>query len=64
MTLEIRQLSGALGAEITGADLCNLDDDTFAELNGAYLDHQMLCIRDQRLTPDIAPENSRPLERH
>tara|TARA_R110000868_G_scaffold39376_1_gene137052 strand:- start:10654 stop:11526 length:873 start_codon:yes stop_codon:yes gene_type:complete len=58
MTLEIRQLSGALGAEITGADLCNLDDDTFAELNGAYLDHQMLCIRDQRLTPDSLIEFS------
>lgn len=50
---EITPLSDALGAEIIGLDLSvPLDDDTFAALNRAFLEHQMLCIREQVLQPD------------
>ena len=52
MTIEIRRLSDALGAEILGAALRRLDDDMFGIINHAYLEHQMLCIRDQDLDPD------------
>ncbi len=50
-TLTISPLSGALGAEIAHADLAHLDDAGFAAIHAAFLDHQMLVFRDQRLTP-------------
>lgn len=40
-----------MGAEIIGIDLNALDDETFAAINDAYLEHQMLCFRDQNLDP-------------
>ena len=49
--IEIRRLSDAMGAEIIGIDLNTLDDKTFAVVNDAYLEHQMLCFRDQNLDP-------------
>lgn len=67
MSLEINTLSDALGAEITGADLTALDDETFEAINAAYLDHQMLCIRDQNLDPDSLvafSERFGPVEPH
>lgn len=54
MAPTVRPLSKALGAEVTGIDLASssLDEDTAAMLMRAFLDHRVLAIRDQRLTPD------------
>jgi taurine dioxygenase len=42
-------MAGALGAEITGVDLAeNLDQETHAQIQKAFLDHQVLIFRDQR----------------
>ena len=49
--IEINRLSDAMGAEIIGIDLNRLDDETFDLINDAYLEHQMLCIRNQKLDP-------------
>ncbi|MGB0631904.1 MAG: TauD/TfdA dioxygenase family protein [Alphaproteobacteria bacterium] len=49
--LDISRLSDAMGAEIRGIDLNVLNDETFEAINDAYLEHQMLCIRDQKLDP-------------
>jgi len=46
MTLQIRKLSYALGAEITGVDLGKpLDDATFGEIQRAFLEHHVLVFR-------------------
>tara|TARA_R110002072_G_scaffold67031_6_gene164697 strand:- start:546 stop:1403 length:858 start_codon:yes stop_codon:yes gene_type:complete len=50
--MEIRRLSEAVGAEILGIDLAALDDGMFRAIDKAYLEHQMLCIRGQKLDPD------------
>jgi taurine dioxygenase len=49
--IDVRPLTGALGAEIFGADLSRLDDEMFAEIHRAFLDHLVIAIRDQVLTP-------------
>jgi taurine dioxygenase len=43
---------GALGAEIRGVDLRALDDETFAAIHAAWLDHQVVLVRGQRLRDD------------
>jgi taurine dioxygenase len=48
--LDIRPLSGAIGAEIFGVDLAReLDDDTVAAIRRAWLDHLVIFFRDQDL---------------
>lgn len=50
--LDIRPLTGALGAEIFGLDLSQpLDDATFAQIHKAFLDHLVIFFRDQTLSP-------------
>ena len=51
MTLEAIPLSGAMGAEIRGADLRDIDDETFADIHKILLDHGMIFFRDQDITP-------------
>ena len=53
MAIEIRALSEALGAEVVGVDLAHrLDDETFERIHEAHLEHLVLAIRDQDLTPE------------
>ena len=50
--IEVQPLSGAVGAEIKGADLSRpLDPDLLAEVRRAFLDHLVVCFRGQELTP-------------
>lgn len=52
-TFSLRRTSGALGAEIEGVDLSRpLDDETFAAIRRAFVEHQVIFFRDQDLTPD------------
>ncbi len=52
-TIEVKPISGALGAEIAGVDLsAEIDAARFAEIRQALLDHLVIFFRDQTLTPD------------
>jgi taurine dioxygenase len=49
---EIRTLTPAIGAEISGLDLARLDDDGFAVLHRTLLDRLVIVLRDQALSPE------------
>lgn len=52
MALEINSLGNALGAEILGLDLsAPLRDSTVADIRQAWLDHLVLVLRGQNITP-------------
>lgn len=51
--LETRPLCGAFGAELVGVDLSRpVDDGLYARLYAAFLEHQLLLLRDQDLPPE------------
>src|SRR5438270_884520 len=51
-TLDIRPLSGALGAEILRIDLgADVSDEAIAAIRAAWLEHLVIFFRDQRLEP-------------
>jgi taurine dioxygenase len=49
--MEVKRLGAAMGAEILGADLNALEDEDFVAIHGALLDHQVIVMRGQHLTP-------------
>ena len=50
--IEVRPLTGALGCEIFGADLANLDDASFAQVRDAFLEYQAVMFHDQEITQE------------
>lgn len=50
--LKVQKLSGATGARITGVDLGDLDDACFQVIRTALVDHGVVHLPDQRLTPE------------
>ena len=52
--MEIRLLGPQIGVEVTGVDVKTLDDRGFAPIYQAWLDYNVMCVRDQELTiPDF-----------
>ena len=47
--LEVRRLGEKIGAEITGVDVRTMDEDTFARIYRAWLDYNVIAVRDQKL---------------
>jgi taurine dioxygenase len=50
--IEVKPIAGALGAEIAGVDLGTLDDETFEEIEAAWLEHLVVFFRSQAITPE------------
>lgn len=50
--IEVRPMTGALGAEIFGVDIARMDDATFDEIYAAWLEHLVVFFRDQDITPE------------
>lgn len=67
-SFDIRPFDAPLGAEIVGLDLSRpLNDDDFARVHQAHLDHGLLVFREQRITPEQQIAFSRrfgPLQIH
>ncbi len=50
--IEVHPIAGSLGAEIRGVDIArSLEDDVVREIRQALLDHLVIFLRDQKLTP-------------
>jgi len=50
--IEVSPIGSALGAVVRGVDIARpLEDEVIAELRQAFLDHLVVFIRDQKLTP-------------
>ncbi|MGQ0749757.1 MAG: TauD/TfdA dioxygenase family protein [Betaproteobacteria bacterium] len=65
--LEVRPISGALGAEVSGVNLsAALSVEVVAEIRQAFLDHLVIFFRGQSLTPgaqlDFARRFGEPME--
>ena len=50
--IEVKPIAGALGAEIGGVDLATLGDETFKEIEAAWLEHLVVFFRNQTITPE------------
>ena len=50
--IEVKPIAGALGAEIGEVDLARLDDETFKEIEAAWLEHLVVFFRRQSITPE------------
>ena len=48
----IEPLAGALGAEVRGLSLSNLNESGWDELRQAFLKYSVLAIRDQKIEPE------------
>ena len=49
MKIEIRRLGPQIGAEITGVDVRTMDESTFDAIYRAWLDYNVIAVRDQEL---------------
>tara|TARA_B100001250_G_scaffold410115_1_gene435893 strand:+ start:649 stop:1476 length:828 start_codon:yes stop_codon:yes gene_type:complete len=65
--MEIKLLSGALGAEINGINLKDCSKENWTEINKLLLEHKVIFFRNQNITPDEQINLAKmfgPLEKH
>ena len=65
--MEVKLLSGALGAEIKGINLKNTSDQNFKKINDLLLEHKVIFFRNQPITNEeqiALAEKFGPLETH
>ena len=65
--MEVKLLSGALGAEIKGINLKDSSDQNFKKINDLLLEHKVIFFRNQKITEEehrALAEKFGPLETH
>ena len=65
--MDVKLLSGALGAEISGIDLKDTSAENFKKINKLLLEHKVIFFRNQNITPEeqlALGKNFGPLEKH
>ena len=65
--MEVKLLSGALGAEIGGIDLKNNSLENFEKINKLLLEHKVIFFRNQNITTEEQIALAKcfgPLEKH
>ena len=63
-SMNVKLLSGALGAEIEGIDLTDISDQNFKKINDLLLEHKVIFFRDQPITNEqqIAPMSNKQIK--
>ena len=65
--MDVKLLSGALGAEISGIDLKDTSSENFKKINELLLEHKVIFFRNQNITPEeqlTLGKHFGPLEKH
>ena len=65
--MDVKLLSGALGAEISGISLNNINKEIFSTVNELLLEHKVIFFRDQNITPEEQIKFAKffgPIEEH
>ena len=65
--MDIKLLSGALGAEVEGIDLKDSSKENFKVINNLLLEHKVIFFRNQKITPEeqlALAKRFGPLETH
>ena len=65
--IDVKLLSGSLGAEISGIDLTDVSDENFRKINNLLLEHKVIFFRNQPLTSEqhvALASKFGPLETH
>ena len=65
--MDVKLLSGALGAEISGIDLKDSSEKNFIIINNLLLEHKVIFFRNQKITPEeqiALAKRFGPLEKH
>ena len=65
--MDVKLLSGALGAEINGVDLKDTSVENFKKINKLLLEHKVIFFRDQNITAEeqlTLGKHFGPLEKH
>ncbi len=65
--MEVKLLSGALGAEIKDINLKDTSDQNFKKINNLLLEHKVIFFRNQKITEEehmALAEKFGPLETH
>ena len=65
--MNIKLLSGALGAEVNGIDLKDSSEKNFQIINNLLLEHKVIFFRNQNISPEeqlALASNFGPIEKH
>ena len=50
--MDVKLLSGALGAEVSGISLKDSSEKNFKVINDLLLEHKVIFFRNQKITPE------------